>query len=142
MVRAVEERAPVGALHGAAGVHHEHVVGDLGDEAEIVRDQDDRGAELGLQAPHQVDDLRLHGDVERRRRLVRDQQLRIQRQRHRDHRPLPHAARELVRVVVDAALGPRDPDEPEQLDRPLCAPVARDTSSCTRIISAICQPTR
>ena len=52
MVRAVEERAPVGALHRPPGVHHEHVVGDLGDEAEIVRDQDDRGAELGLQAPH------------------------------------------------------------------------------------------
>ena len=57
--------------------------------------------------------------------------LRIQRERHRDHRPLPHAARELVRVVVDAPLGPRDPDQAEQLDRPLRAPAARATSSCT-----------
>ena len=32
VVRVVEERAPVGVLHRAAGVHHEHVVGDLGDE--------------------------------------------------------------------------------------------------------------
>ena len=38
-------------------------------------------------------------------------------ERHRDHRALAHPARELVRVVVDAALRVGDPDQPEQLDR-------------------------
>ena len=34
-----------------------------------------------------------------------------QREGHRDHHPLPHAAGELVRVVVDALRGRRDADE-------------------------------
>ena len=72
---AAVERAPVAVLHRPAGVHHEHVVGDLGDHSEVVRDQDDRRAELALQRAQQLEDLRLHGDVERGRRLVGDQQL-------------------------------------------------------------------
>ena len=54
-----------------------------------------------LQVHDQVEDLGLDGDVERGGRLVGDQQLRVAGQRHRDHRALPHAAGELVRVVVD-----------------------------------------
>ena len=49
----------------------------LGDDAEIVGDQHDRRAELLLELEHQVEDLRLDGDVERRGRLVGDQHLRI-----------------------------------------------------------------
>ena len=83
---------------------------------EVVRDQDDRHAVLDLQRLHQLDDLRLDGDVERGRRLVRDQQLRVERQRHGDHRPLSHSAGELVGIVVDSALRPRDPDPAQKLD--------------------------
>ena len=75
------------------------VVAELGDDAEIVRDQDHGGAELGSQARDQLEDLRLDGDVERRRRLVGDQQLRVVDQRHRDHHALAHAAGQLVRIA-------------------------------------------
>ena len=51
-------------------------VGDLGDDAEIVRDEQDRHAQFALQLAQQLEDLRLDRDVERRRRLVGDQQLR------------------------------------------------------------------
>ena len=61
-----------------------------------------------LQRAHQVEDLRLDGDVERRGRLVGDQQPRLAGQRHRDHRALAHAARQLVRILVEALLGRRD----------------------------------
>ena len=57
-----------------------------------------------LQRAHQIEDLRLDRDVERGRRLVGDQQLRVAGERHRDHHALPHAARELVRIVVEALL--------------------------------------
>ena len=67
---------------------------------------------------HQVEDLRLRRHVERGRRLVGDQQVRVADQRHRDHHALPHAAGELVRVVVDPALGVRDADLPQELERP------------------------
>ena len=54
-------------------------VGAAGDDAEIVGDEDHRHAALALLALQQVQDLRLHGDVERRGRLVGDQQLRARR---------------------------------------------------------------
>ena len=40
--------------------------------AEIVRDEQQRQAEAALQVGEQVEDLRLHRDVERRDRLVAD----------------------------------------------------------------------
>ena len=64
----------------------------------------------------QVEDLRLDRDVERGGRLVGDQQLRMARQRHRDHHALPHAAGELVRVVVDAARRVRDLHQRQHVD--------------------------
>ena len=91
-------------------------VDDLGDDAEVVRDQDHADVELLLHAVDQLDDLRLHGHVERRRRLVGDQHVGVVHERHRDHRALPHAARELVRVVAGAAPRVRDADLSEQLD--------------------------
>ncbi len=65
----------------------------------------------------QVENLGLDRHVERRGRLVGDQQLRVAGERHGDHRPLPHAAGELVRVVVDAFFRRRDADLVEHFDR-------------------------
>ena len=71
----------------------------------------------------QVEDLSLHRHVERRRRLVGDQQLRVVQQRHRDHRALAHAPGELVGERLHAQVGVRDADQVQQLDRaPLWAP--------------------
>ena len=50
-------------------------------------------------------------------------QLGVVDQRHRDHDALPHAARELMRIVVDAARRPWNPD----LDEPGDCAVARLT---------------
>ena len=97
-----EQQLGRGRLDDPPGVHHRDVVGHLGDHAEVVGDDHDRHPELALQAFEQREDLRLHGHVERRRRLVGDQQLRLVGERHRDHRALAHAAGELVRVLVDA----------------------------------------
>ena len=56
------------------------------------------------QVHQQLQDLGLDRHVERRRRLVGDEDPRVAGQRHRDHRPLAHAAGELVRI---AAVGSR-----------------------------------
>ena len=89
----------------------------------------------------QLEDLRLRRHVERRRRLVGDQQVGVVDQRHRDHHALAHAARELVRVVVDAPLGARDADRLQQLER---ARARRRfvTSWCSRTASTSCLPIR
>ncbi len=51
----------------------------------------------------QFQDLRLHGDVERRRWFVGNEQIRLIRQCHRDHHPLTLAAGELVRITFKAS---------------------------------------
>ena len=86
------EAVTVAVLHRPARVHDEDLVRDARDNAQVVRDEDDRHAKLRLESLHQLDDLRLNGDVERRCRLVRDEQLGVEGKSHRDHRPLTHPA--------------------------------------------------
>ena len=66
---------------------------------EIVADEDVGHAEALLQRAHQVDDLRLDGDVERRHRLVGHDQPGLDRQRTGDRQPLALAAGEFVRIA-------------------------------------------
>ncbi len=61
-------------------------------------DEQHRGAVIPLQVADQGENLLLRGDVERGGRLVGDQQLRLQHQRHRDHDALALAAGEAMRV--------------------------------------------
>ena len=119
VLRPAQHLADGAALHGPPRVHHQQVVGHVGDDAEVVGDEDDRGAELLLQVLEQVEDLRLDGHVQGGGRLVGDQQVGVADQRHGDHGALAHAAGELVRVVVHARLGLRDADLGQHLDRPL-----------------------
>ena len=138
---ALEDLLDGALLDGAAGVHHDDPVAELRDHAEVVRDEQDRRAVAVAQPSQQLEDLGLERDVERARRLVRDQQRRLEQQRHRDHDALPHAARELVRVVVQALGGVGDADLLEQLQR---APPQRrrgPASRCARCTSIIWRPT-
>ncbi len=64
-----------GVLDHFRGVHHGHVVGHFGDDAQVVRDHQDRHAHLGLQLAQQVENLGLDGHVEGGGRLVGNQQL-------------------------------------------------------------------
>ena len=108
--------------HGAvldflAAIHDEHVVGDFGDDAEIVRDEDDRHAAGVAQLAEDFEDLGLDRDVERGGRLVGNEQLRIAGECHRDHDALLLAARHLMRVGIDPLFGFGDADFAKQLDR-------------------------
>ncbi len=82
-----------------------------------MRDEDVRQSELVLQFLQQVDDLGLHGHVQRRHRLVADDDLRTQREAAGDPDPLPLAAGELVRIAVDV-LGVQADDLEQLLDPP------------------------
>ena len=113
----VEDRPGGCVFDDLAAVHDRDVVGHLVDDAEIVRDEQNGGAVFLTQLVHELQDLRLNGHVERRGRLVRDQQLRTAGQRHGDHDTLPHTAGELVRILLGDDLGVRDLDVGQQLDR-------------------------
>ena len=105
LARRLENSRHQAFLDDAPGAHDRHPVGDTGDRAEVVRDQHHRHGALALQAREQPQDLRLHGDIERGGRLVRDQQLRPAGECDRDHHALAHAAGELVRVLPHALPG-------------------------------------
>ena len=112
-------------LDDLAALHHDDTVGEVGDHAHVVGDQQDARVDAVAQVADQLEDLRLHGDVEGRRRLVGDQHRRIAGQCLGDHRPLPLATRQLVRVGVDAPFRIRDLDEVEQFDHPLARQLRR-----------------
>ena len=116
MLGVVDDACQRPELGDAAGVHHRDLVRRLRDDPEVVRDEDDGGAVLRLELADEVEDLRLDGDVERGRRLVGDQHLGVEDERHRDHHALPHPAGELVGIAREPVGGIRDPDLPEPLE--------------------------
>ncbi len=109
-------------LDDPPGVHHRDAVGHPGHDAEVVGDQQDPRPQRALLLLHQVQDLGLDGHVERRGGLVGDEQGGAAGEGHGDHHPLAHAARELVRVVVEASLGVRHAHLAQQLTPPARGP--------------------
>src|SRR5215470_1292192 len=100
-----EDLLGLAELDDAADVHHRDTVTDVADDAQVVRDEEIGQSELLLQVEQEVQDLRLHGDVQGRDRLVRDDEPRLECQRPRDADALPLAAAECVREAAHV-LGP------------------------------------
>ena len=74
---------------------------DVPHQPQIVRNEQVGQLQLLLQIHQQVDDLRLDRDVERRHRLVGDDERRVERERARQPDALALAAAELVRVAIE-----------------------------------------
>ena len=107
--RAREELVDRRVLDDAPGVHDGDLVRLLGDDAEVVRDEERRpcrGARAARAAASRISawivtsSAVVGSSAMQQRGLARD--------RHRDHDALAHAARELVRVVVRASLRRRE----------------------------------
>ncbi len=120
MMRALEDDVGRPELHHAPEVEHGDAVGDVADDAEVVRDEDVGDAVLGLQLDEQVEDRGLDGDVERGGRLVADDELGVARERARDGHALLEAAGELNRLLRERALG--EPDGSGELGQPASPP--------------------
>src|SRR5499433_1106106 len=116
VLRGCEQHIDRRALDDLAHIHDCDLVANLGDHPEIVGDENDRGTGGGFQVTHEVEDLRLNGDVERRRGLVGNQQPRIAGECESDHCALAHAAGKPMRIVVNALLGRWDFHQPQQID--------------------------
>ena len=98
-------------------IHNGDLFAHAGDNAEIVRNHDDAHAELSAQILHQFQDLCLNRHVERRRRLVRNEQLRLAGKCNGDHHALPHTAGQLVRILLQALCRLVDADQLQKLAR-------------------------
>ena len=117
MDRRAHDLAERALLDDLARIHHRDAVADFDRDPDIVGDEDHRHAELALQFAQQQQDLDLHGGIERRGRLVREQDFRLAGQRQRDHRALAHAAGHLVRIGVEPALGGGNPHHLQHFQR-------------------------
>ena len=135
-----EQRLRRRLLDDPPAVHHGDLVGVPGHDAEVVGDEDHRHVALPALLADEVEDLRLHGHVERRRRLVGEQQRRPAGQGDGDHHALAHAAGQLVRVLVEAALRPRGCARRAAAARPSPWPSSSSCPRWTRSGSAICSP--
>ncbi len=88
MARPFEKCLDIGFFHDMPGIHHDDALADLGHNAKVVGDQQDRHAEFRLEPGQEIEDLGLDGDIQCRRRFVGDEQSRVTGKRHRDHRAL------------------------------------------------------
>ena len=104
-------------LDDAAVLHHRHAIAQVGDDPEVVRDDQHAHVRSLLQLAEQVEDLGLHGDVEGGRRLVGDDQVGVAGHRSGDEDALRHAAGDLVRVGAECPCGIGDADPGEQRQR-------------------------
>ncbi len=116
MARRGEDARHIAAFDNVALLHHANRIGEAAHEIEVMGDEQDRHAIGLLQAFQQGDDLRLHGDVERGRRLVGDEQIGLVGERHGDHDALALAAGKLMRIGAEPGLGIGDADLVEEFD--------------------------
>ena len=91
------------------------MVGRLRDHAEVVGDEDDGGAVLGLELAARSRICAWTVTSSASRRLVGGQDLGAEDECHGDHHALAHPARELIGIAREPVHGVRDP-------RPLGAP--------------------
>ena len=122
MAHPVEDVLDRAGLHRLARIHHRDAVAGLQDQAEIVRDEDHRGAELLAEPLDQLDDAGLDGHVERRGRLVEQEQRRLRQQRHGDDDALLLAAGKLVRIGAHHALRIGQPHRASPFPARACRP--------------------
>src|SRR5438067_11242125 len=82
-------------------VHHANAFAHVIDRPEVMRDQEHGELEVVLQCSQQVENLRLDRYVQRRNRLIGDDEPRLHGQRSRDDQALPLSTTELMRVAFE-----------------------------------------
>ena len=115
MTRLVEDLEGRALLDQLACVQHSDAVAHARDDAEVVADEEQRCRDLSAERRDQVEHLGLDRCVESGGGLVKDQQRRLHRQRHGDHHPLLHPARELVWIAAHDGGRIRDPHARQDL---------------------------
>src|SRR4029453_14856902 len=77
-----------GGLDKVTAVHDEDVMADVLNHGEVMADKKVSQAEFGLKVLQEVDDLRLHADIERTHRFITDDEARFDGERAGDADPL------------------------------------------------------
>ena len=88
-------------FHVLTHVHDGDAIGDMAHDAQVVGDEEIGQTKLPLQVLEQIDDLRLHRDIQGGDGLVGQDHLRVQHQRPSDADPLPLSAAETVWIAPE-----------------------------------------
>ena len=121
MQRLIKECVDIGLFDDFTCIHDSHSIRHFCHNAEIMRDQNNRGSHLAAQVTHQVEDLRLNGYIQGCCWFICHEQFRDTSQRHRDHDTLRHTARQFMRIRFGASFRIRHADHFEQLNGALPA---------------------
>jgi hypothetical protein len=81
-----------------------------------MRDDDQRDVQPAREVLHQFQDLRLDRHIERRCRLVGDDEFGVAGEPDGDHHALAHAPGELMRILLEPRLGLGNADQPQEFD--------------------------
>ena len=87
-------------LDDATSLHDGNPVRHVAYDAKVVGNEQIRHAGFGLQIAQQIQNLRLYGHIQRRCRLIADQDIRIDGQGARNRNPLTLTAGKFVRITV------------------------------------------
>ena len=104
------------ALHDAAGVHDHDCVGCLGEEAEVVGDEDEGHSARGAEGDQQVHDFGLGCDIQRGGGFVGDDEVGFGDEGGGDDDALSHSAGEFVGVGAHSLVRGGDGDFAEFLE--------------------------
>jgi hypothetical protein len=96
-------------LHHPARIHHQHPVAEPRHQPQVMADEDQPHAATTDLFVEDRKDLQLHGDIQRRGRLIGDQQVRLRHQHHGQHGTLGHAAGKLMRIGAQDPFRVGDP---------------------------------
>ena len=104
MLRRVHHFSLRADLHDLTRVHDSDAICHIRREHHVVRDDDDGRPHLPMKRQKLLHHRFLHRRIQCARRLVRQEQLRLQGQRHSDGHALLHPAAEFEGVAVQHAL--------------------------------------
>src|SRR5580692_5011225 len=126
MMWVLDDRSARTNLHNLAEIHDGNPMADSFDHRDVVRDEQEGEVQFGLQPHQQIDDASLHRNVERRDRLIGDDQLGRERERSGYGDALSLAARKLMRQTR-RHVG-RQPDLLQEIGHPV-ARLARSSKT-------------
>ena len=105
MPRLLDHQLHVTGLGDRPAIEHDDVVADLVGRRQVVRDVDDRDAQLGVHPAQRRQNGGAQRRVHHRYWLVGQDHARLQQERPRHHHALPLAAGELVREAAKCFFG-------------------------------------
>ncbi len=116
-----------GDLDDSPVEHDDDALTGLGNNSQIVRNEQNRSASLGTCLLDELEDLRLDRHIKTRRWLVGDEERRTDAERQANHHPLTHAAAQLVGIAPRDPRRAGDAHAPEHVNRLLPRGVLGDS---------------